>query len=84
LSPDDVEVIRKSYAAGEIRLDMVSEAVIDGLSISGSPERCREKLAGLIDAGITKPIIAPYTLLPGSGWADQLEWLQQNLLRDFM
>jgi len=84
LSPKDVEVIRQAFLSGDLRTDMVNDAAIDGLSISGSPERCREMLTQLIDAGITMPVIFPITVPPGPGWAKEIEALQQSVLRDFM
>ncbi len=58
LTPKDVSVIRQSYAHGEVRPDMVSAAMVDGLTLAGSPQRCREKLADLIDAGITTAVFS--------------------------
>lgn len=60
---------------------MVSEAMVDGLSIAGSPQRCREKLAALIDAGITTAVFATEG---GPDFAKNLEWLHRNLIRDFI
>jgi 5,10-methylenetetrahydromethanopterin reductase len=53
LTPQHVSRIRECYARGELRIDMVSEEMIDGLAMAGSPGRCRDKLARLIEAGIT-------------------------------
>jgi probable F420-dependent oxidoreductase len=41
----------------------VPEDLVDALFVHGPPERCREALAELVDAGLTTPIIGPY--LPG-------------------
>lgn len=81
LTPKDVSVIRQSYTHGEVRTDMVSEAMVDGLAIAGSPQRCREKLAALIDAGITTAVFATEG---GPDFAKNLEWLHRNLIRDFI
>jgi len=81
LTPKDVSVIRQSYAHGEVRTDMVSEAMVDGLALAGSPQRCREKLAALIDAGITTAVFATEG---GPDFAKNLEWLHLNLIRDFI
>jgi alkanesulfonate monooxygenase SsuD/methylene tetrahydromethanopterin reductase-like flavin-dependent oxidoreductase (luciferase family) len=81
LTPKDVSVIRQSYAHGEVRTDMVSEAMVDGLSLAGSPQRRREKLAGLIDGGITAVVFYPEG---GPDFAKNLEWLHRNLIRDFI
>lgn len=81
LTPQDVSLIRESYARGEVRTDMVSEAMVDGLTMAGSPQRCREKLAQLIEAGITTAV---FLVAPGPDFAKNLEWLHRNLIRDFV
>ena len=81
LTPQDVSLIRESYARGELRTDMVSEAMVDGLTMAGSPQRCREKLARLIQAGITTAV---FLVAPGPDFAKDLEWLHRNLIRDFI
>jgi alkanesulfonate monooxygenase SsuD/methylene tetrahydromethanopterin reductase-like flavin-dependent oxidoreductase (luciferase family) len=74
-------VIRRSYAHGEVRTDMVSEAMVDGLALAGSSQRCREKLAGLIDAGITTAVFAT---AGRPDFTKNLEWTRRNLIRDFI
>jgi 5,10-methylenetetrahydromethanopterin reductase len=81
LGPEDVSSIRASWARGELRIDMVSEAMVDGLAVAGTPERCREKLAQLIDAGITTVV---FLVTPGPDFAKALGWLHRNLIRDFI
>jgi len=81
LTPKDVSMIRQSYAHGEVRTDMVSDAMVDGLALAGSPQRCREKLARLIDAGI---MAAVFYTEGGPDFAKNVEWLHRNLLRDFI
>jgi 5,10-methylenetetrahydromethanopterin reductase len=85
LTPKDVGVIRESYARGELRTDMVSEAMVDGLAIAGSPQRCRDRLAQIIEAGITTAVFAPvFPAASGPDFTKNLEWLHQNLIRDFI
>jgi 5,10-methylenetetrahydromethanopterin reductase len=81
LTPEDVGIIRQSYARGELRTDLVSEAMVDGLAMAGSPERCREKLARLVEAGITRAV---FFVAPTPDFARDLEWLHRNLIRDFL
>jgi 5,10-methylenetetrahydromethanopterin reductase len=81
LGPEDVSSIRASWARGEVRVDMVSEAMVDGLAVAGTPERCREKLARLIDAGITTAV---FIVAPGPDFAKDMESLHRNLIRDFV
>jgi 5,10-methylenetetrahydromethanopterin reductase len=80
-TPKDVSVIRQSRERGEVRTDMVSDAMVDGFTLAGSPERCREKLGRLIEAGITTAV---FSVEGGPDCAKHLEWLHRNLIRDFV
>jgi alkanesulfonate monooxygenase SsuD/methylene tetrahydromethanopterin reductase-like flavin-dependent oxidoreductase (luciferase family) len=55
--------------------------MVDGLAVAGTPERCREKLAHLIDAGTTTAV---FLVAPGADFAKDLRWLHRNLIRDFV
>ena len=81
LTPQDVSLIRESYVRGEVRTDMVSEAMVDGFTMAGSPQRCRDKLARLIEVGVTTAV---FMVAPGPDFAKELEWLHRNLIRDFV
>lgn len=81
LTPHEVRLIRESYARGQMRTDMVSEAMVDGLTMAGNPQRCRDKLARLIEAGITTAV---FLVAPGPDFPRNLEWLHRNLIRDFV
>jgi 5,10-methylenetetrahydromethanopterin reductase len=81
IAPHQVSAIRESYARGELRTDMVSEAMVDRLAMAGNPQRCREKLARLVEAGITNAV---FLVAPTSDFARDLEWLHRNLIRDFV
>jgi alkanesulfonate monooxygenase SsuD/methylene tetrahydromethanopterin reductase-like flavin-dependent oxidoreductase (luciferase family) len=43
-------------ARGDTPAEMISDWIIDTFAIAGSPERCRESLARLFDAGLTSPV----------------------------
>lgn len=60
------------------------EEMIDGWSLSGSPERGRESLAALIEAGITPPVFAVFSTPLGREFAAHMQWLQHNLWREFL
>ena len=81
LTAKDVSLIRESHARGEVRPEVVSEAMIDGLALVGSPERCRARLAQFIDAGITTAIFA---IEGGPHFAENLESLHRNLVSHFI
>jgi alkanesulfonate monooxygenase SsuD/methylene tetrahydromethanopterin reductase-like flavin-dependent oxidoreductase (luciferase family) len=60
---------------------MVSEAMVDGLAMAGNPQRCREQLARLVEAGITRAV---FFVAPTPNFARDLKWLHRNLIRDFL
>jgi 5,10-methylenetetrahydromethanopterin reductase len=43
--------------SGDSADDMVTDAMVEKLAIAGSPERCREKLAAMIESGVTSPVL---------------------------
>lgn len=54
-----VEEIRKTYAKGATRkaLSMVSDEMVEELSVAGTPKECRGKVRELTKLGISLPII---------------------------
>ena len=54
-----VAEIRKVNSKGEYReaLSLISDDMVEDLSISGTPKECRDKIKKLYDYGITLPII---------------------------
>lgn len=81
LTPADADVIRRSYARGELRPDFVSDAMVEGMALAGSPQRCREKLAALIEAGTTSAV---FVMAGGPEFAKNLEELHRTVIRDFI
>jgi 5,10-methylenetetrahydromethanopterin reductase len=56
LPADTIRAFGESFARGKVPADMVTDEMIDTFTIAGSPARCRENLARLIEAGITSPV----------------------------
>ncbi len=81
LTPANVNEIRMSYRRGEIRLEFVNERLIDGLTISGSPARCREQLARLIESGLTSAVLFPAS---GLEFEQGVQLLHKELLQGFI
>jgi 5,10-methylenetetrahydromethanopterin reductase len=54
-----VAEIRKANSKGENReaLSLISDDMVEDLSISGTPKECRDKIKKLYDYGVTLPII---------------------------
>jgi 5,10-methylenetetrahydromethanopterin reductase len=78
LDPAIADRLRKAYNAGGVRevAQAVTTDMIDKLAIAGPPDLCREKLQGLVDAGVTHPVISMIGRAPEAG----LEVL--NAIRD--
>jgi 5,10-methylenetetrahydromethanopterin reductase len=56
VGPDLARRFGESLAAGKIPVDMVEDWMIDEFAIAGTPARCREGLARIIETGVTHPI----------------------------
>src|SRR5437870_5314395 len=46
----------------------VTDDMVDRLAIIGTPERCRERLAAFVRAGVTTPTIQPFLFDPAALW----------------
>jgi 5,10-methylenetetrahydromethanopterin reductase len=56
LSPEEIKPFCESFARGEMPVGLVTDWMVDTFAIAGSPERCREGLAKVIEAGVTHPV----------------------------
>lgn len=56
LPADTIRAFGASLAQGKVPVDMVTDEMLDTFTIAGSPARCRENLARLIEAGVTAPV----------------------------
>src|SRR5882757_5643098 len=56
VAAETVKAFGESFARGVIAKDMVTDAMVDAFAIAGSPSRCRENLARLIEAGVNAPV----------------------------
>jgi 5,10-methylenetetrahydromethanopterin reductase len=56
LPADTIRAFGESFERGKVPTDMVTDEMVDTFTIAGSPARCRENLARLIEAGITAPV----------------------------
>jgi 5,10-methylenetetrahydromethanopterin reductase len=56
LSPDTIRKFGESFARGVVPADMVTDAMLDTFTIAGSPSRCRENLARIVEAGVSSPV----------------------------
>ena len=56
---EEVTEIRKIYALGRSKeaLALITDTMVDNLTVSGTPKECRRKIKRLADHGVTLPII---------------------------
>ena len=64
LPADTIRAFGESFARGKVPVDMVTDEMLDTFTIAGSPARCRDNLARLIEAGITAPVLFEVPGLP--------------------
>ena len=81
LDPDLVVAIGGRMAKGEMPVDMISDRIVDSFAIAGSPERCRENLARLFDAGLTSPV---FFEIPGVPHERTIKDVHRNLMPHFI
>ena len=76
---DEVESIRRAWAneGEDAAKALVSDELVDALSLMGTPEACREKLEKYRQAGVTLPIIFP------AGGGDSMKDAVDDALRAF-
>jgi hypothetical protein len=55
LGPEVVQRMAATFATGELPTALVTDWMVDTFAIAGSPERCRERLTQLVEAGVTCP-----------------------------
>jgi len=79
LDPGLVTAIGQRMAKGEVPVDMISDWIVDTFTIAGSPERCRENLARLFDAGLTSPV---FFEVPGVAHERTIRDVHRHLISD--
>ena len=79
--PDQLQAFGETFARGEVPIHLVTDWVIDTFAIAGSPERCREGLAKIIDAGVTSPVAFE---IPGINAEQMIRDVHQYLLPHFL
>jgi 5,10-methylenetetrahydromethanopterin reductase len=76
-----VKRIATAFMKGDPFADLITDDMIDAFAIAGSPQRCRENLAKVIDAGITVPIAFE---LPGVSAEKTIRDVHTHLLSHFL
>ncbi len=58
---DEVAPVSEAYSKGnkEEAFEYMTEDIIDTFAVAGTPEECREKLEGFVEAGVNEPLAWP-------------------------
>lgn len=79
--PDDVvREMGRIYASGRIPVELVDDAMVDQLAVSGNPDQCEAGIRRLIDAGADAIAFFPF---PSGDVETQLERISEVLLPRF-
>lgn len=81
ITPEEIRPFGEAFAAGRLAVDLVSERMIDTFAIAGSPARCREMFAELVDAGLRYPVAFE---VPGIRFEDTIEAVHRHVLPHFL
>jgi 5,10-methylenetetrahydromethanopterin reductase len=57
IGPEAAARFAEGLISGAPASELVTDSIIESLAIAGSPERCRERLASVVAAGVTAPTI---------------------------
>ncbi len=57
ITPETAGRFADGLIRGQLAVDLVTDSIIDVMAIAGSPERCRERLAQVVEAGVTSPTL---------------------------
>ena len=80
LAADTIRAFGEGFARGKVPADMVTDEMIDTFTIAGSPARCRENLARLVEAGMTAPV---FFEVPGVAPQQTMDDAHRHLLPYF-
>jgi 5,10-methylenetetrahydromethanopterin reductase len=56
VDPEEERLIFEAFRRGEDLVPLISDDIIDGLAVAGTPHECQEKMQTIIDIGVTTPI----------------------------
>lgn len=79
--PEEIRRFGMAAARGESPLGLVTDRFVDAFAIAGSPERCRDALGELIDAGVTCPIAFE---VPGTSPDTTIRAVARHLMPHFL
>lgn len=80
LPPETIQAFGASMARGVVPVDMVTDWMIDTFTIAGSPSRCRENMARLVEAGMNTPV---FFEVPGVPPRKTMDDVRKHLIPHF-
>ena len=71
----EAESIKRAFESGDQKAlrDGITDAIIDEFCLVGPPERCRERLAAFLEAGVDMPALMIDPVLAGESYQDAVE-----------
>lgn len=81
MDPDEMRRFGEVYASGELPVRLVTDSIIDTFAIAGGPDRCRDGLKKILDAGITNPV---FFEIPGVPPEKIIRAVHQHLMPHFL
>ena len=79
--PEQARRFAAVYKTGELPVHLVTDAIIDTFAIAGGPDRCRDGLNKLLQAGVTHPI---FFEIPGVPAEKTIQSVHQYLMPHFL
>ncbi len=56
VEPEEKQMIIDAFRRGEDLVSLISDDIIDGFAVAGTPHECQEKMQTIIDIGVTPPV----------------------------
>jgi 5,10-methylenetetrahydromethanopterin reductase len=56
ITPEIAQQFAESFIRGELPVALVEDWIVDQFAIAGTPDRCREALTKIVEAGVTHPV----------------------------
>jgi len=56
MEPGEKQMIVDAFVRGEDLVPLISDDIVDGLAVAGTPHECQEKMQAILDIGVMTPI----------------------------
>ncbi len=79
--PAEIRQFGEAMSRGESAVPLVTDKFVDAFAVAGSPERCRDGIASMLEAGVTSPVAFE---VPGISPEKTLRDVSQYLMPHFL